>query len=319
LYLAISKQLIHLLLEFPDQKFRHFDEIFAGAAVRASMPCTWRYVHHPIGANVHALQFYTQEREGIHVPWNNGTLLPVKDANGVVRPSLTPFLFNTEIKNVEASAMATSTTPITLTFTPPLDQLPHSAGPLAPVPNHSRPTPTAKKPETKLIPSTHFPRPAPIVKKPETKPNPSSPASRPMVFPAENAQRILTGLRDQVRQHYQSYEVDNTYVLVCHRYLFASRTLNQRLSLSYDYTTCWLCSVEEARLQMVLYEDSQRASAARFFGTPPTPTPFQDTVGSYVFHAGSWSDSSTTINYAFSELSAAPSDSKDDSLQGLSG
>ncbi len=84
--------------------------------MRASMPCTWRYVHHPIGANVHALRFYTQEREGIHVPWDNGTLLPVKDTNGVVRPSLTAFLFNTEIKNVEASAMATSTTPIMLTL-----------------------------------------------------------------------------------------------------------------------------------------------------------------------------------------------------------
>jgi hypothetical protein len=140
-----------------------------------------------------------------------------------------------------------------------------------------------------------------------------------MVFPAENAQRILTGLQDQVRQHYQSYEADNTYVLGRHRYLFASRTLNQRLTLLYDYATCWLCFVEEACLQMVLYEDSQRASAARFFGTPPKPTPFQDTVGSYVSHAGSWSDSSTMINYVFSELSAAPSDSEDDSLQGLSG
>jgi len=140
-----------------------------------------------------------------------------------------------------------------------------------------------------------------------------------MVFPAENAQRILTGLRDQVRQHYQSYEADHTYVLGCHRFLFASHTLNQRLILLYDYTTCWLRSVEEARLQMVLYEDSQQALVARFFGTPPTPTPFQDTVGSYVSHAGFWSESSTTINYAFFELSAAPSDLEDDSLQGLSG
>ncbi len=80
------------------------------------------------------------------------SLRVLKDANGVVRPSLTPFLFNTEIKNVEASAMATSTTPITLTFTPPLDQLPHSAGPLAPVPNHSpplaRPSPRLRGPSS---------------------------------------------------------------------------------------------------------------------------------------------------------------------------
>jgi hypothetical protein len=70
----------------------------------------------PFGATVHALRFYTQEREGTHVPWNNGTLLPVEDANGVVRPSLRAFLFNAKNKNVEASAMATSTTPIMLTL-----------------------------------------------------------------------------------------------------------------------------------------------------------------------------------------------------------
>jgi len=33
---------------------------------------------------------------------------------------------------------------------------------------------------------------------------------------AENAQRILTGLQDQVHQHYQSYEADNTYGLARH-------------------------------------------------------------------------------------------------------
>jgi hypothetical protein len=51
-------------------------------------------MHHPIGATVHALQFYTQEQEGTHVPWNDGTILQVEDANGVVRPSLRAFLFN---------------------------------------------------------------------------------------------------------------------------------------------------------------------------------------------------------------------------------
>jgi hypothetical protein len=73
-------------------------------------------MHHPIRATVPALRYYTQEQEGARVPWNDGTILQVEDANGVVRPSLRAFLFDAEIKNVEASAMATSTTPIMLTL-----------------------------------------------------------------------------------------------------------------------------------------------------------------------------------------------------------
>ena len=70
----------------------------------------------PYGSHCSRFRFYTQEWEGTHVPWNDGTLLPVEDANGVVRFSLRAFLFNAEIKNVVASTMATSTTPIMLTL-----------------------------------------------------------------------------------------------------------------------------------------------------------------------------------------------------------
>ena len=66
----------------------------------------------------------------------------------------------------------------------------------------------------------------------------------------ESAQRILTGLRDQVRQHYFAFKADESYVLARHRYLFTSHTLDQRLSLSYDNVTCWLRSVDEARHQL---------------------------------------------------------------------
>jgi hypothetical protein len=66
----------------------------------------------------------------------------------------------------------------------------------------------------------------------------------------ESAQRILTGLRDQVRQHYFAFKADESYVLARHRYLFTSHTLDQHLSLSYDNVTCWLRSVDEARHQL---------------------------------------------------------------------
>jgi hypothetical protein len=72
--------------------------------------------HHPIEATVPTLRFYTQEQEGTRVPWNDGTVLQVEDANGAVRPSLRAFLFDAVNKNVEASTMANSTTPILLTL-----------------------------------------------------------------------------------------------------------------------------------------------------------------------------------------------------------
>jgi hypothetical protein len=87
----------------------------------------------------------------------------------------------------------------------------------------------------------------------------------------EAATRILTGLRDQVHQHYQSFSVDAGYVLVRHQYLFTSRTLEQRLSMSYDYVTCWLRSVEEARAQLSTHIAAQKIVANRFFGTHPFP------------------------------------------------
>jgi hypothetical protein len=52
------------------------------------------------------------------------------------------------------------------------------------------------------------------------------------------ASRILTGLRDQVRQHYRAFQQDESYVLSRHHYLFTSRTLDQRLNLSFDNVTC---------------------------------------------------------------------------------
>jgi len=84
----------------------------------------------------------------------------------------------------------------------------------------------------------------------------------------ETAQRILSGLCDQVLQHYIRFNADNSYVLARHRYLFQSRTQEQRLSMSYDYLNCWLRSVDEARELQASHIASQQVNASRFFDLP---------------------------------------------------
>jgi hypothetical protein len=95
----------------------------------------------------------------------------------------------------------------------------------------------------------------------------------------ETTQRILIGLRDQVHQHYSSFSDDAGYVLARHRYLFTSRTLEQRLSMSYDYVNCWLRSVDEARTQLTTHVAAQQDAAAHFFGAPAGhPAPNNDSI-----------------------------------------
>jgi hypothetical protein len=65
-----------------------------------------------------------------------------------------------------------------------------------------------------------------------------------------------------------------------HRYIFSSRTLEHRLTKPYDYLTCWLRSVTEARTQVGLHVESQQAAAARFFGPPPPLTSPSDDLDS---------------------------------------
>jgi hypothetical protein len=83
---------------------------------------------------------------------------------------------------------------------------------------------------------------------------------------AASAQSILNGLRDRVRAHYHAYQECSGYVLARHQYLFMSRTLDQRLSVSYDYLNCWLRSVDEAWLALEIHISSQQSAARQFFG-----------------------------------------------------
>jgi len=100
-------------LELPNKKKSHFDDFFAGTAVRVSMPCTWGYVHHPLEPLL-PLRFHTRGQEGTNVPWNDEKVLQVEETNDAVGPSFDASLINTVNKNTEDSITANSTTPIPL-------------------------------------------------------------------------------------------------------------------------------------------------------------------------------------------------------------
>jgi hypothetical protein len=81
----------------------------------------------------------------------------------------------------------------------------------------------------------------------------------------ENANIVLNKLREEVTAHYQHYSENNSYALQQHAHLFLNRTLSQRLAYSYDYLSCWLRSVKEARTILVHQEAHLRSSSTQFF------------------------------------------------------
>jgi hypothetical protein len=81
----------------------------------------------------------------------------------------------------------------------------------------------------------------------------------------EQAEIILRGLHTQVIQYYEQYRNNSNIVLPQHAYLFTSRTLEQRLRLTYDNLTCWLRSVEDAKQALAHHDLQLRNRSARFF------------------------------------------------------
>jgi hypothetical protein len=127
-----------------------------------------------------------------------------------------------------------------------------------------------------------------------------------------SAQRILSTLRNEVRQHYSAFETMEGYVLARHRYLFTTRTLDQRSKLSYDYVNCWLRSVRLARQLLEAHVASLRATSARFFGPFQPHASEQDTDESYHPSRSDMAESDTTT-LATSSITSS-TDSESDSL-----
>ena len=80
--------------------------------------------------------------------------------------------------------------------------------------------------------------------------------------PEEEATKLLAKLHDQVSYHYAQFSRDPTYILPRHHHLFPQRTLQDRLTLSYDHLQCWLRSVDEARNILSTQEAHLRSTSS---------------------------------------------------------
>jgi hypothetical protein len=81
----------------------------------------------------------------------------------------------------------------------------------------------------------------------------------------EAATNQMACLHDKVKFLYKQYEDNSSYVLPRHEYLFTQRPLDYRLAMSYDSITCWLRSVEEARLILDFQQQNLRETARTIF------------------------------------------------------
>jgi len=93
---------------------------------------------------------------------------------------------------------------------------------------------------------------------------------------AKTAERMLFTLHQEVHQHYLNFQQDPSYVLPQHHDLFSCRSLDQRLTYSYDHLKCWLQSVDEARKVSSFHTHCLQEEATHFF----SQTHAQDTSDS---------------------------------------
>lgn len=77
----------------------------------------------------------------------------------------------------------------------------------------------------------------------------------------EQATQQLDALRHHITNYFQAYTDNPEMVLPRHHVLFTSRTLEDRLSSSYDIMAAWLRSVDEAVLVLHHHTTSLREVA----------------------------------------------------------
>jgi hypothetical protein len=83
---------------------------------------------------------------------------------------------------------------------------------------------------------------------------------------AEDSAAILRREQhDKVREYYNLFRDNSTFLLPRHHYLFTQRTLQDCLQSSYDHNSCRLRSVEEARSILLNQEVHLRRTSALFF------------------------------------------------------
>jgi hypothetical protein len=81
----------------------------------------------------------------------------------------------------------------------------------------------------------------------------------------ESAKIAMATLSEEVTNHYRAFKADTNYVLPRHEHLFPQWSLQQLLALSYNYITCWVQSVKEARSILQLQDRHLHQTSRRFF------------------------------------------------------
>jgi hypothetical protein len=95
----------------------------------------------------------------------------------------------------------------------------------------------------------------------------------------DQANILLGHLHQRVHDYYHKFQLDQTFLLPRHHYLFQRRTLDQCLAHSYDHIKCWLDSVEEAEQVLAHHVQQQHAISDLFFPlTRPRADSSQDST-----------------------------------------
>ncbi len=81
----------------------------------------------------------------------------------------------------------------------------------------------------------------------------------------EIADKIRAEITTKVTSLYTEYQANHNIILPKHKYLFSSRTLEQRLWLDIGSLHCWLRSVDDAKQALIHHDTQLRLTSARFF------------------------------------------------------
>ncbi len=92
-----------------------------------------------------------------------------------------------------------------------------------------------------------------------------------------------------MRTLYDEHQSNPNIILPRHQHLFTSRTLDQRLQHNYDNITCWIRSVNEAKLALAHHVQQLRVQSSSFF------TPAQ-----FISHARLTEEDSSSESYILS-------------------
>jgi hypothetical protein len=81
---------------------------------------------------------------------------------------------------------------------------------------------------------------------------------------AEQAKQKMDQMRAQITDYYTAFSENNTIILPCHKFLFHTRSLKERLQASYDTQAAWIRSVEEA-INVIRHHDNNLREVSQVF------------------------------------------------------